>query len=72
MVVCSIFTLPSTWAIDKFGIRFGILTGVWLNLIGGCFRTISTWGFVSVKGRYPIVFIGKLHVFHTFAFCMYV
>ncbi|CAF3833694.1 unnamed protein product [Rotaria magnacalcarata] len=59
MIVCSIFTLPSTWAIDKFGIRFGILTGVSLNLIGGCFRVISTWGFVSVKGRYPIVFIGQ-------------
>ena len=24
MIVCSIFTLPSTWAIDKFGIRFGV------------------------------------------------
>jgi hypothetical protein len=24
MVVCSVFTLPSTWAIDKFGIRFGV------------------------------------------------
>ncbi|CAF0888179.1 unnamed protein product [Adineta ricciae] len=60
MVVCGIFTLPSTWAIDRFGIRFGILTGVWLNLIGGSFRVISTWGFVSVHGRYPIVFTGQL------------
>ncbi|CAF4873324.1 unnamed protein product [Rotaria sp. Silwood1] len=59
MVVCSIFTIPSTWAIDQFGIRFGILTGVWMNLIGGCFRVISTWGFVSVKSRYPIVFVGQ-------------
>ncbi|CAF1260024.1 unnamed protein product [Adineta steineri] len=58
MIICSIFTLPSTWAIDRFGIRFGILTGVWLNLIGGCFRIISTW--VSIKGRYPIVFIGQM------------
>ncbi|CAF3726562.1 unnamed protein product, partial [Rotaria sordida] len=59
MVVCSIFTLPSTWAIDRFGIRFGILTGVWLNLTGACFRVISTWGFVSIKSRYSIVFIGQ-------------
>lgn len=60
MVVCSLFTLPSTWAIDRFGIRFGILTGVWLNVAGGSIRVISTFGFVHPGGRYPIVFIGQL------------
>jgi hypothetical protein len=27
MIVCTIFTLPSTWAIDRFGIRFGVSLG---------------------------------------------
>ena len=36
-----------------------ILTGVWLNVIGGSIRIISTFGFVHPGGRYPIVFVGN-------------
>lgn len=36
-----------------------------MNLAGGLFRVISTWGFVSITGRYPIVFIGNSMIFFS-------
>ncbi|CAF0917128.1 unnamed protein product [Didymodactylos carnosus] len=59
MAVTIPFTLPSTWIIDKIGIKSGMIIGSWLNALGSFIRVISTWSFLSIHSRFPIVLLGQ-------------
>ncbi|CAF0830594.1 unnamed protein product [Rotaria sordida] len=59
MIVTIPFTLPSTWLIDKLGVRAGMYIGVWMNAIGSIIRCFSTLTVISAQGRFVILMIGQ-------------
>ncbi|CAF1087427.1 unnamed protein product [Rotaria sp. Silwood1] len=59
MIVTIPFTLPSTWLIDKLGVRAGMYIGVWMNAIGSIIRCFSVLTVISAQGRFVILMIGQ-------------
>ncbi|CAF3612492.1 unnamed protein product [Adineta steineri] len=59
MIVSIPFTLPSTWLIDKLGVRYGMLIGTWMNAVGSIVRCFSILPIFSNSGRFTILMIGQ-------------
>ncbi|CAF2113516.1 unnamed protein product [Rotaria magnacalcarata] len=59
MIVTIPFTLPSTWLIDKLGVRVGMYIGVWMNAIGSVIRCFSVLASIGTQGRFVILMFGQ-------------
>jgi len=49
----------ATWLIDVIGLRFSVILGAWLNLIGCALRVVSAIPNLLLSARLPLVFVGQ-------------
>ncbi|XP_064629895.1 solute carrier family 49 member A3-like [Lineus longissimus] len=54
-IPCGFF---ATWLLDSLGLRTGLITGAWINLIGSVLRLVSGLN-VPEAAAYPLVIIGQ-------------
>ncbi|UJR37129.1 hypothetical protein I4U23_029833 [Adineta vaga] len=60
MFVTIPFTLPSTWLIDKLGIRFGLLIGTWMNAIGRqCFCALAQTFILFIPTKFSFIWFSE-------------
>jgi FLVCR family MFS transporter 7 len=54
-----IFSFPSSWIIEKYGLRFGVLLGALVQALGCGIRAIPD-GFFNTELHIPMVFAGQI------------
>ncbi|CAF0992108.1 unnamed protein product [Adineta ricciae] len=59
MLITVPFTLPSTWLIDRLGVRSGLLIGTWTNAIGSLIRCLSVLSIFDRNRKFGVLMIGQ-------------
>ncbi|KAJ3024213.1 Major facilitator super domain-containing protein 7 [Thoreauomyces humboldtii] len=59
MAVFVPFTFASSWVLDGYGIRQGLMVGLFLNGAGAIVRYLSCFIDGSIAGRYAVAFVGQ-------------
>eukprot|EP01119_Soliformovum_irregulare_P011933 TRINITY_DN3057_c0_g2_i1.p1 TRINITY_DN3057_c0_g2~~TRINITY_DN3057_c0_g2_i1.p1 ORF type:complete len:486 (+),score=149.16 TRINITY_DN3057_c0_g2_i1:29-1486(+) len=59
LILYIVFFLPSSWCLDRKGLRFGLIIGSSLTIIGAAIRPFGQWGFGLVFFGQAICGIGQ-------------
>ncbi|EDV19708.1 uncharacterized protein TRIADDRAFT_32990 [Trichoplax adhaerens] len=59
MIAFLVIGLFSSWLIDTWGLRIGVLFSVYVTLIGAVIRILSGLSFVNKRYKYSVVMIGQ-------------
>ncbi|XP_073676727.1 solute carrier family 49 member A3 [Garra rufa] len=59
VVVAIFFSLVTTWVLDTLGLRFSLIMGSWLNMLGAILRVIGMLNSIPERAMFPIVMGGQ-------------
>ncbi|KAK2890900.1 hypothetical protein QQF64_007019 [Cirrhinus molitorella] len=59
VVVAIFFSLITTWVLDTLGLRFSLIMGSWLNMLGAILRVIGMLSSIPERAMFPIVMGGQ-------------
>ncbi|KTF81257.1 hypothetical protein cypCar_00011025 [Cyprinus carpio] len=59
VVVAIFFSLITTWVLDSLGLRFSLIMGSWLNMLGAILRVIGMLSCIPERAMFPMVMGGQ-------------
>lgn len=59
MVVAIFFSFITTWMLDTLGLRFSLILGSWLNMLGSILRVVGILSWIPQWAVFPIVMGGQ-------------
>uniref|UniRef100_A0A671KS73 Major facilitator superfamily domain-containing protein 7-like n=1 Tax=Sinocyclocheilus anshuiensis TaxID=1608454 RepID=A0A671KS73_9TELE len=59
IVVAVFFSLITTWVLDTLGLRFSLIMGSWLNMLGAILRVIGMLSCIPERAIFPMVMGGQ-------------
>lgn len=59
MVVAIFFSFITTWMLDSLGLRFSLILGSWLNMLGSVLRVVGVLSWIPQWAVFPMVMGGQ-------------